>query len=116
MKKFASALFLLASPVFMASGAAAGAITANPNPISFDAGFGKIVGSGQVSGLGFYQSNATDLLPGDDESALDVDNALIPVQKSDGMFQFYVQAGLYSFPTVGVPYDKATDQNSFLGP
>ncbi len=33
------------------------------------------------------------------------------------MFQFYVQAGMYSFPTVGVPYDKADDQSSsFLGP
>jgi len=117
MKKFASALFLLAtSSVFVASGALAGAITANPNPISFDAGFGKIVVSGQVSGLGFYQSNSTNLFPGDEESTFDVDNALVTVQKSDGMFQFYVQAGLYSFPTVGVPYDKASDQNSLLGP
>ena len=99
-----------------ATGAQAGAIAANPNPISFDAGFGKIAVSGQVSGLAFYQSDATRLYPGDSETYLDVSNALVTVQKSDGMFQFYVQAGLYSFPTVGNPYDKANDQNSFLGP
>src|SRR3569832_2152289 len=116
MKKFASARFLLASPMLMASGALAGAIAANPNPISFDAGFGKIVVSGQVSGLAYYQRNATNLFRGDVELTFDGDIALVTVQKSDGMFQFYVQAGLYSFPSGGVPYDKANDQNSFLGP
>jgi hypothetical protein len=117
MKKFASALLLaVASPALLSTGAMAGAIAANPNPISFDAGFGKIVVSGQASGLGFYQSNSTNLLPGDDETEFDIDNALVTVQKSDGMFQFYLQAGLYSFPTVGVPYDNSRDQNSFFGP
>jgi hypothetical protein len=99
-----------------ASGAQAGAIAANPHPISFDAGFGNITVSGQVSGLAFYQSNATHLAPGDATSYLDIDNALVTVQKSDGMFQFYIQAGLYSFPTVGNPYDKANDTNSSFGP
>ena len=109
-KIFAGAMMLATG------GAEAGPIAANPNPISFDAGFGKINVSGQVSGLAFYQSNATNLLPGDDETALDLDNALITVSKTDGLFQFYVQAGMYSFPTVGVPYDKASDQtSSFLG-
>lgn len=116
MKRYSSGLMLAGAMALSASGAQAGAIAADPNPISFDAGFGKITVSGQASGLAFYQSNATNLFPGDEETELDVDNALITVQKSDGMFQFYVQAGLYSFPTVGIPYDKAEDQNSFLGP
>ena len=117
MKKFASALLLAAASLALLSTAAmAGAIAANPNPISFDAGFGKILVGGQASGLGFYQSNSTDLFPGDDETEFDIDNALVTVQKSDGLIQFYVEAGLYSFPTVGVPYDKASDQNSFFGP
>ena len=115
MKKFASALLLTGA--LATGGAQAGPINANPTPISFDTGFGKINVSGQISGLGYYQSNATDLLPGDDETGFDLDNALITVSKTDGMFQFYVQAGMYSFPTVGVPYDKASDQSSnFLGP
>lgn len=99
-----------------ATGAQAGSIAANPKPITFDAGFGDVTVSGQVSGLAFYQSNATHLAPGDGQTEFDIDNALITVQKSDGMFQFYIQAGLYSFPTVGNPYDKANDTNSFLGP
>jgi len=105
-----------AAVALTASGAQAGAIAANPNPISFDSGFGKITVTGQVSGLAYYQSDATHLTPGDASGYLDIDNALITVAKSDGMFQFVVQAGLYSFPTVGYPYDKANDQNSFLGP
>ena len=96
--------------------AQAGAIAPNANPISFDSGFGKVVVSGQLSGLAYYQSDATHLTPGDASGYLDVGNALVSVAKTDGMFQFYVQAGLYSFPTVGFPYDKANDQNSFLGP
>jgi len=99
----------------LTGGAEAGAIAANPNPISFDAGFGKVVVNGQLSGLAFYQTNDTHLFPGDASSYMDIDNALVTVQKSDGMFQFYVQAGLYSFPTVGNAYDKANDQNSFFG-
>ena len=104
-----------ACPALLPAAAMAGAIAANPDPVSFDAGFGKILVSGQASGLVFTQSNPTGLLPGDDETEFDVDNALITVQKTDGMFQFTVQAGLYSFPTVGVSYDKASDQNSYLG-
>ncbi|HTQ13506.1 MAG TPA: outer membrane beta-barrel protein [Rhizomicrobium sp.] len=107
-----AALAMLAS----ASPAAAGAIAANTSPITFDAGFGKISVDGQLTGLAFYQTNATHLLPGDSETYLDLDNAMIEVSKTDGFFQFYVAAGLYAFPTVGFPYDKATDQNSYLGP
>ena len=72
--------------------------------------------SGQLPAWRYYQANATHLAPGDGELTYDISNALITVQKTEGMFQFYVQAGLYSFPTVGNPYDKANDQNSFLGP
>ena len=95
----------------------AGAIAANPNPISFDAGFGKIVVSGQVK-RSWRSTRATRPTCSQvtTRRTFDIDNALVTVQKSDGMFQFYVQAGLYSFPTVGVPYDKASDQNSLLGP
>jgi hypothetical protein len=115
--KYSDLFVTFALAVGAATAAAAGPIAANSDPISFDLGFGKINVNGQLSALGYYQSNATDLFPGDDETGFDLDNALITVSKTEGLIQFTVQAGLYSFPTVGVPYDKASDQSSsFLGP
>ncbi|MGC8536086.1 MAG: outer membrane beta-barrel protein [Rhizomicrobium sp.] len=98
------------------SSASAGAITANPKPITMASGFGDILVSGQISGLAYTQSNASHAQPGDATANLDLSNALITVQKNSGFLQFYVQAGLYSFPTVGQPYEKASSQNSLLGP
>jgi hypothetical protein len=98
------------------SAASAGAISANPKPITLASGFGDILVSGQISGLAYAQSNASHALPGDATANLDLSNALITVQKSSGFLQFYVQAGLYSFPTVGQPYEKASSQNSLFGP
>jgi hypothetical protein len=72
--------------------------------------------SGQLAGLAYYQSDATHAATGDAQDFADISNALIAVAKTSGFFQFYVQAGLYSFPTVGNAYDKASDQNSLLGP
>jgi len=116
MRSLTKLLFGAASAItLLTSAAVAGAIAPNPNPISFDAGFGKVVVNGQLSGLAFYQSNATHYAPGDASSYLDLDNALISVQKSDGMFQFYVEGGLYSFPTVGNPYLKSNLTNSAFG-
>lgn len=120
MKSLTKLLFGVASAMTLAlvtSGAQAGAIAANANPIAFDAGFGKVVVNGQLSGLAFYQTNATHLAPGDSDTFLDADNALLSVAKTDGTFQFYVQGGLYSFPTLGNPYVKADLVNSaLLGP
>ncbi len=108
-----SLLFGVASALtLMAGGAQAGAIAGNSNPISFDPGIGKVQITGQLSGLAFYQSNSTGTdygyYPGNADSYLDIDNALITVQKTDGMFQFFVQAGAYSFPTLGFPYVKSS--------
>jgi hypothetical protein len=116
MKFSVSGLLAAVSALALTAGAAqAGAITANATPITFDAGFGSIQVNGQLSGLAFYQSNAEKAAPGDSETWADIDNAMISVQKTSGFFQFDVQAGLYSFPTVGNPYDKASDQNSAFG-
>ena len=115
MKKLVSGLLLAGAMTLAAGSAEAGAIAPNGSPITFDSGFGNITVGGQLSGLAYYQSNATHAVPGDSSSFLDIDNAMISVAKTDGFFQFYVQAGLYSFPTVGIPYDKSSDQNSFLG-
>ena len=98
----------------MTTPAMAGPLSANPNPFSFDtsdwlgdAG-GKIYIGGAVSGLAYYQANPTKLAPGDVSSYMDLTNAQVTIQKTDGWLQFYVQAGEYSFPTIGTPYTKSS--------
>ena len=84
--------------------AIAGPLSANPNPISFDAGPpGNIYVTGAVSGLAFWQD---DHVPGDHESRIDLDNGQVFVQKTDGWLQFFVQAGVYSLPSLGTGYLK----------
>lgn len=92
----------------------AGPLAANPNPFFIDtsdwlgdAG-GKIYISGQVTGMAYYQSSPARNGVGDAQSLLDLTNAQIEIQKTDGWLQFYVQAGSYSFPTLGVPYLKSS--------
>jgi hypothetical protein len=81
---------------------------------TFDAGpLGKLTVNGDISGVFFGQSNpGYDGWTGDRNPAatVDVSNAMVTVQKDDGPVQFVVQAGLYSFPTIGAGYIKATDQ------
>lgn len=81
-------------------------LAANPNPMSVDVGGSKIYLSGQLTGIGLWQDNS---VPGDKDSRADLSNAQLEVQKADGLFQFYVQAGAYSTPSLGTPYIKATD-------
>lgn len=81
-------------------------LSANANPTSFDLGGSKIYVTGQLTGLGISQDNS---VPGDKKNRADLSNAQIEVQKADGVFQFYVQAGAYSTPSLGTPYFKAAD-------
>lgn len=91
----------------LATPALGATLNANPNPINFLAGpLGKIYVSGQVTGLGLLQDNP---IPGDKHGRGDLSNGQIEVQKTDGFFQFYVQAGAYALPTVGTSYIKGTD-------
>ena len=90
-------------------------LTLNADPIHFDAGpIGKVYVSGAVSALGLLQSNPTapflDFFH--DSSTGDLSNAQIMLQKIDGPLQFFIRAGGYSLPALGVPYlraSKATD-------
>lgn len=91
----------------------AGPLVANPSPFSFEAGpLGTIYATGVLSGLAFTQSNPT---PGDTGPHIDVSNAHLILQKTEGVFQFYSQVGLYSFPALGTPYANAgrTTGNTF---
>lgn len=115
---------LLGATMLFAAGAAeadalstpslTGPLVANPNPMSFDSGFGNIYVTGAVSGLALYESNHS-VAPGDHETLVDFSNAQVSIQKTDGWLQFYAQFGGYSLPDLGAPYIRATTQtaNSF---
>jgi hypothetical protein len=76
--------------------------------------FGTLDVTGVLSGFGMVQDN---WISGDKNTNWDVSNAQVFVQKTTGWWQFYLQAGAYSLPAVGVPYlsDDHTLSN-FYGP
>jgi hypothetical protein len=84
-------------------------------PAVFDAGpFGKIDVNGIVSGSGMWQGNH---VPGDNPTQAALSNGQIFIQKTDGWFQFYIQAGAYTMPDLGTPF-LSTDKTltNFFGP
>jgi hypothetical protein len=73
----------------------------------FPAGaFGNLAVNGILSGMGTVQNNH---VPGDDTAQRDLSNGMVFLQKTDGWFQFYLQAGAYNIPELGVPF-LATDK------
>ena len=92
----------LAAPTAMTTPAVAGPLAANPNPINFDAGpLGPVYLTGVVSGLGLWQNNP---FPGDQRSLASLSNGQFFFQKTDGLFQYFVQVGAYTLPALGTPY------------
>ena len=84
--------------------------TAAP-PHTFSAGpFGTIAITGILSGIGFTQSN---WIPGDQSTHWDLSNGQIFLQKTTGWWQFYLQAGAYNLPDLGVPFTQ--DYRHFAG-
>src|SRR3954447_22272612 len=74
----------------------------NLPPASFDAGpLGTLSVNGVLSGMGLWQSNH---VPGDEPTQAALSNGQVFVQKTDGWFQFYLQAGAYNIPDLGVPF------------
>ena len=83
-----------------------GPMAANPATFNFELPvLGKIYAGGVASAFGQVQNNAVF---GDHDARGDASNAMVIVQKVDGVFQFYLQAGIYSFPAIGTPYLRAT--------
>lgn len=82
-------------------------LSGNPNPFSVDGGpFGKVYVSGALTGIAI----ATDHnAPGEQDNQLDISNAQVVIQNTSGPVQFYVQAGQYDQPFLGVPYMKSVD-------
>ncbi len=81
----------------------------------FDAGpFGKLSVNGIVTGYALGQNNA---ITGDDVKQATLSNGEIFIQKADGKFQYYIQAGAYTMPTLGVPFINAENtMNWYYGP
>lgn len=102
----AGAAHAQAAPAPLASPPTTGPLSNNPTPYAIDLAGSKIFVSGQLTGIGLSQTNP---VPGDEDSRVDLTNAQIEVQKTDGIFQFYVQAGAYSLPSLGASYVKASD-------
>lgn len=76
-------------------------IAGNASPTTFDAGpLGNIYVTGAVTGFASWQNNT---YPGDRDFRWDLSNGQVFVQKTDGMFQFYVQAGEYDLLSLGAP-------------
>jgi hypothetical protein len=98
--------------------AMAGPLVANPNAMSFDGGpLGKVYLTGALTGIGLFQNDPGIPPIGDHHSRVDLSSGLVQLQNTEGMLQFFVQAGLYSFPALGAPYFqswKAT--GDFFGP
>jgi hypothetical protein len=84
-------------------------------PATFDAGpLGKLSVNGIVTGFSVFQNNS---VPGDDKAQATLSNGQIFIQKSDGKLQYYIQAGVYTMPTLSVPFVNAQNTvNSFYGP
>jgi hypothetical protein len=83
-----------AAPTALTTPAMPGPLTANPNPISFEAGpLGPVYVTGAVTPLVLWQNNP---FPGDQRSLGSLSNGQFFFQKTDGLFQYYVQAGAYT--------------------
>lgn len=99
----------MASPSPMVTPGMAGPLTANPEPLKFKSGFlGDVYVSGAVSGLLQWQNH---VFPGDKNFLVDQANAQVFIQKVDGPIQFFVQAGSYSTPDIGLPYFRSGNIN-----
>jgi hypothetical protein len=84
-------------------------------PATFDAGpFGRIAVNGILSGFGMWQDVPA---PGDSNAQAALSNGQAFIQKTDGVVQFYVQAGAYIMPALATPFMAADmTMTNFFGP
>ena len=95
-----------AAPAALPTPAITGPLAGLP-PAIFDAGpFGKIAVNGFLSGMGTVQ---TSPVPGDSTRHADLSNGQVFIQKTDGWFQFYLQAGAYTLPALATPFLGTND-------
>jgi Putative beta-barrel porin-2, OmpL-like. bbp2 len=65
---------------------------------------GDIYFDGVGSGLFQWQNNVVPGVPGNKATIGDLNNGQFFVQKTDGLIQFFAQAGVYSITSLGTPY------------
>jgi hypothetical protein len=76
--------------------------------------FGKIEVTGILSGIGLFGNNPQTYSPlFDTEGHVDLSNAQVFIQKTSGMFQFFLQGGAYNLPALGFPFLKTSDTTKF---
>jgi len=68
--------------------------------------FGKVEVTGILSGMGWTEG---DHISGDMPTHADVSNAQVFIQKTTGVFQFYLQGGAYNIPALGLPWTRTVD-------
>jgi hypothetical protein len=85
-------------------------IKANPDPFCFPTPVGEIYVGGALSGYAYTQSNPFSFttpagvpFSSDRGDRVDFSNLQAWIQKADGPFQFFVQAGAYTIPGLGLP-------------
>ena len=103
-----------AAPAALPTPSITGPLSGLP-PAIFDAGpFGKVAVNGLLSGMGLAQNNH---IPGDKSTQVALNSGQIFLQKTDGWFQFYLQAGAYNLPALGTSF-LATDKtiSNLYGP
>ncbi len=85
----------------MTTPAMSGPLVANPDPMHLDVTpfFGPMYVTGAASALGLAQ---TDPVLGVDHSwDFDLANAQATLQTTSGLFQFFIEPGVYALPVVG---------------
>lgn len=110
-----------AGPTAMSTPSMAGPLVANPDPMHLDVApfFGPMYVTGAASLLGLTQ---TAPVPTDKSATMDISNAQATLQTTSGLFQFFLEPGIYALPTVGAPYRNnsnphvpSTDMPSSVG-
>ena len=75
---------------------------------------GKLSVNGIVTGFSLFQNNS---VPGDSSAQATLSNGQIFIQKADGKIQYFIQAGVYTMPTLSVPFVNAQNTvSNFYGP
>ncbi len=89
-----------AGPTALSTPAMSASLSNNSDPLNVESGpLGKIYVSGQVTGFGMTQTAPVST----DHRKADFSNLQLEIQKTDGVVQFYIQAGEYNFPSLGAP-------------
>ncbi len=84
------------------------ALALSPNPFRVAIPqFGEVQFHAIATGMGMSQTNP---VAGNFNSVVDLSNAQLIAKKTSGLFQFYLQAGYYSIPSLGTTYQRASSQ------